>query len=66
MKIIERDNFKLFVHIGECKTPNDIKTIYFIKEELDKNQDLILRNTYEFYMNKDEMKKLAKVLNDYE
>jgi hypothetical protein len=66
MKIIDRDDFKMFVHIGECKSPGDVKVLHFIREEFDKNHDLILRNTYEFFMNKDEMKKLAKVLNEYE
>jgi len=66
MNIIDRNDFKMYVTIGECKSPSDTKVIHFIREEYDKQEDLILRNTYEFFMNKDEMKKLAKVLNDYE
>ncbi len=66
MKIIDRDDFKMFITIGECKSPSDVKVIHFIREEYNQQEDLILKNTYEFFMNKDEMKKLAKVLNDYE
>ena len=66
MIIIDRKDFKMFVSIGECKAPNETKVIHFIREEFDKDQNIILRNTYEFFMNKDEMKKLAKVLNEYE
>lgn len=66
MKIIDRDDFKMFITIGECKSPSDVKVIHFIREEYNQQEDLILKNTYEFFMTKDEMKKLAKVLNDYE
>lgn len=66
MKIIDREDFKMYVHIGECKSSEGVKVIHFIREAYDKDEDLILRNTYEFFMNKDEMKKLAKVLNDYD
>ena len=66
MKIVDRNDFKMFVLIGQCKSPNDLKVIHFIREEYDKQEDLILRNTYEFFMTKDEIKTLAKVLNEYE
>jgi len=65
MKIIDRDDFKMYVLIGECKAPNELKIIHFIREELDKDENIIIRNTYEFFMKKNEIKKLAKVLNDY-
>ena len=66
MNIIDRNDFKMYVHIGDCKSPSDTKVVHFIREEYDAKADLILRNTYEFFMTNDEMKKLAKVLNDYE
>lgn len=65
MLIINKPDFKMFVLIGECKSPNELKVIHFIREEYDKREDLILRNTYEFFMTKDEIKALAKVFNDY-
>lgn len=66
MKIVDRDDFKMFVYVVDCKKPNGLKIVHFIREEFDNNKELKMRNTYEFFMNKDEMKKLAKVLNDYE
>lgn len=66
MKIVDRGGFKMYIHIGECKTPSDIKVLNFIREELDTSENILITNTYEFFMNKDEIKKLAKALNDYE
>jgi len=66
MKIIDRDDFKMFVEIKDMKSPSDTKAVYFIREELDKEDNVLLTNTYEFFMNKDEIKALAKALNDYE
>lgn len=66
MKIVDRGGFKMYVHIGDCKAPDETKVIHFIREEHDSKENILTRNTYEFFMNKDEMKKLAKVLNDYE
>jgi hypothetical protein len=66
MQIVDKTNFKMYVHIGECKSPSDTKVVHFIREEYDEKADLILRNTYEFFMTKDEIKKLARVFNDYE
>lgn len=66
MKIVDREDFKMYIKIGNCLSPGDTKVLHFIREEFDRDENAILRNTYEFFLNKDEMRKLAKVLNDYE
>lgn len=66
MKIVDREDFKMYIKIDDCLSPDDTKVLYFIREEFDRDENVILRNTYEFFLNKDEMRKLAKVLNDYE
>jgi hypothetical protein len=48
------------------KAPSDMKAVYFIREELDKDDNVLLINTYEFFIDKNDIKTLAKVLNDYE
>lgn len=66
MKIIDRQDYKLYVKIKDMKAPSDMKAVYFIREELDKDDNVLLINTYEFFIDKNDMKTLAKVLNDYE
>lgn len=66
MKVIDRNDFKMFVDIKKCKAPSELNAIQFRREEYNKDEDLILKNTYEFFLNKEDIKKLAKVLNDYE
>lgn len=66
MNIIDRSDFKMYVKIEDCKKPNDMKALCFIREEFDKDENIIIKHTYEFFMNNDEIKTLAKVLNDYE
>jgi hypothetical protein len=41
-----------------------MKAIYFIGKEFDSNNRLINESTYEFFLNDEEIKKLARMLND--
>ena len=66
MRVVDRQDYKLDVKIKDIKSPSSMKAIYFIREELDKEDNILLINTYEFFINKNDLKKLAKVLNDYE
>jgi len=56
----------MFVDIKKCKAPSELNVIQFCREEYNKDENLVLKNTYEFFLNKEDIKKLAKVLNDYE
>lgn len=66
MLVINREDYKLYVEIKDVQSPSDMKAIYFIREELNKDEDILLTNTYEFFINKNDLRTLAKVLNDYE
>ena len=66
MRVVDRQDYKLDVKIKDIESPSSMKAVYFIREELDKEDNILLINTYEFFIEKDDLKKLAKVLNDYE
>jgi hypothetical protein len=64
MNIIDRSDYKLSVKIKNVLFPADMKAIYFIGKEFDSNNRLINESTYEFFLNDEEIKKLARMLND--
>ncbi len=65
MLIVDRQDYKLRVEVKDLKKPSTMKAVYFIREELDKEDNILLINTYEFFIEKNDLKTLAKVLENY-
>ena len=65
MLIVDRQDYKLRVEVKDLKKPSTMKAVYFIREELDNEDNILLINTYEFFIEKNDLKTLAKVLENY-
>jgi hypothetical protein len=66
MRVVNRQDYTLDVKIKDISSPSNMKSIHFIRSEFNTDENIILTNTYEFFLTKDDIKKLAKVFNDYE
>ena len=57
--------FRLRVKIWKCKSPQDLNAVNFISESKDKDGNVDIGSTYEFFMTDDELKTLGKeLIND--
>ena len=41
MKIVDREDFKMYIKIDDCLSPDDTKVLYFIREEFDRDENVI-------------------------
>ncbi len=60
MLITDRSDFKLHVKIDECPFPQEMKNIQFVREEYNDKGELVNDSTYQFFLTKDEVVRLAK------
>jgi hypothetical protein len=61
--IIKDDQaFRLRVKSWKCVKPSELNAIEFIQESKNKNQEVDLSSTYQFFMTDEELKKLANGL----
>lgn len=64
MTIIDRDDYKLKLNI--IPTSSDIHAIYFTREMFDDKGKLIFDSRFEFFIPKEDMKKLIDGFKMYE
>ncbi|NBP02524.1 MAG: hypothetical protein EBU90_20875 [Proteobacteria bacterium] len=64
MTIIDREDYKLMLDV--IPTSSDIHAIYFTREMYNDKGDLIFDSKYEFFIPKEDIKKLIKELKKYE
>jgi len=64
MNIIDRQDYKLSIEINNVLRPSNMKVIYFTGKEYDSKDNLTNKNTYQFFLTKEELKKLVEVLNN--
>jgi hypothetical protein len=64
MRIIDRQDFKMNVSIKSVLYPSSMKAVTFTREEYDKDDKIIRINSYEFFLDKDDLKLLARVFDE--
>jgi hypothetical protein len=58
----DNQGFRLRVKSWKCLNPAELNAIEFIQECKDRNGEVDMTSTYQFFMTNDELKKLADVL----
>lgn len=60
--ITSTPSFKMTVKINDVLRPNDLKAVYFIREEFNDKGEMINDSTYEFFLSPEEMKSVASLM----
>jgi len=58
----ENAAFRMRVKMWNCLSPADLNNVDFIQETLDKDGNVVLSSTYNFFMTEDDINTLAKGL----
>lgn len=57
--ITDRQDWKLKVSIDACEYPSELKYLKFTGQQYNKEGELTLTSTYDFFLNKEEMLKVS-------
>jgi len=58
----DRQDYRLSIDIKNLKLPNNIKAVYLTKELYDENGKATTLSSYEFFIEKDKLQHLARIL----
>lgn len=60
--VTEQPGFRLRVEYWACTNPSDLNAVNFIQESLDDTGEVKESSTYNFFLNKNDMKRLGTIL----
>ena len=59
--ITDRQDWKLKVSIDDCEYPSGLKHLKWTGQQYNKEDELTLTSTYDFFLNKEEMLKISSL-----